>query len=104
MTEVNTTEHHTPGPWMIGDESKKENPLMVYCDDSLGSRVADCSTSGHGLTLAQDRANARLIAAAPDLLKAARELFAALGAPSNHMHIEDARFAVLAAIKKAEGR
>jgi hypothetical protein len=58
---------HTPGPWVIGDRAKAENPLMVYCDDSLGSRVADCSTSGHGISHDRDYANARLIAAAPTM-------------------------------------
>lgn len=59
---------HTPGPWELGDTSDTE--LMVYCNDSLGSRVADCHNSGHGITTQQDHANARLIAAAPDLFEA----------------------------------
>jgi len=50
---------HTPGPWKIGDR------LNVYCE-SLGTWVADCNR----ITNFSDEniANARLIAAAPDLL------------------------------------
>jgi hypothetical protein len=65
---------HTPGPWNAGDGKQNGTSLMVYCNDSLGSRVADCSNSGHGITDAQDEANARLIAAAPDLLALAKKL------------------------------
>jgi len=43
---------------------------MVYCDDSIGSRIADCSMPGHLISTAQTRANTRLIAAAPELLEA----------------------------------
>lgn len=63
---------HTPAPWMVGDT--KSTALMVYCDDSLGSRIADCTTSGQGITREQDAANVRLIAAAPDLLALARQV------------------------------
>jgi hypothetical protein len=67
---------HTPGPWMVGGDRPGDSSamaLMIYCDDSLGSRVADCSESGHGIPREQDYANARLIAAAPDLLALARQ-------------------------------
>lgn len=60
---------HTPGPWEVGDNGVCTD-LMVYCNDALGSRVANCSDSGHGITNEQDKANARLIAAAPELLEA----------------------------------
>ena len=66
---------HTPGPWKTCDPGKQENPLMIYCDDSLGSRVADLSKSGHGIPMEVDHANARLICAAPDLLAALKGLF-----------------------------
>jgi hypothetical protein len=70
------TQGHTPGPWAVGEVSEhfRDADRMVYCDDSLGSRVADCTQSGHCITVAQERANARLIAAAPQLVEALQEL------------------------------
>lgn len=58
---------HTPGPWRVsdGDELWVTGPNLndnVICD--LQPRDADCYTE-------EDEANARLIAAAPDLLTAA---------------------------------
>ena len=69
---------HTPGPWETGDVKNgkpcKGDPCRVFCDDQLGSMVADCDGSQVFLIKpAQKRANARLIAAAPDLLAALRE-------------------------------
>ena len=47
---------------------------MVYCDDSLGSAVADCRMDFTVLSAEQKRANARLIAAAPELLEAVEDV------------------------------
>ena len=46
----------TPGPW-----EEDLNTSMVYCDDILGSRVADCSTHGHGITNEQSKFDSSLI-------------------------------------------
>lgn len=72
---------------------------MVFCDDALGSSVADCRKHGAGVTSDQARANAHLIAAAPDLLAACKL------AERHHqgMHSEPG-IALRAAIAKAEGR
>ena len=95
---------HTPGPWMIGDESRGDDPRMVYCDDATGQRVADCT--GKYLFHSQEmmRANARLIAAAPDMLAALKQAELLIGngrtvSPGSHEHR-----LILAAIRKAEGR
>jgi hypothetical protein len=96
---------HTPGPWMVGNVGQREDPRMVYCDDSLGSRVADCSTSGHGLTVEQDLANARLIAAAPDLYQIGREVLDWVhGKRPGRCVTDDITQRLSAAIAKAEGR
>jgi hypothetical protein len=63
---------HTPGPWQVGTPGYGE-PGYIYCDNALGSAVA--ITYGLPLALsvfsrAEEEANARLIAAAPDLLEA----------------------------------
>ena len=48
---------HTPGPW------RAEGP-NVYAKKKL----LTCVAGGEGISIAEDDANARLIAAAPDLL------------------------------------
>jgi hypothetical protein len=53
---------HTPGPWHIGES----NPWLVYAPD--GYAVADTRTY-HGRH-ADTKADARLIAASPELLAA----------------------------------
>lgn len=58
-----TTEYkHTPGPWHVGT---KEAHHCVY--DARGWQIADASPLGKS---DDTKANARLIAAAPDLLSA----------------------------------
>lgn len=68
---------HTPGPWEIEPKERREHPLFVM--DSNGDRIARCD----GLNMADfgpdpqhAKANARLIAAAPDLLAALKLLYA----------------------------
>jgi len=85
---------------------------MVYCDDSLGSRVADCTSSGHGISRQQDHANVRLIAAAPTMLDALKSAESALAScyqvcdyPANGRSDQDyALSEVRDAIAKAESR
>jgi len=58
---------HTPGPWRTED-------LFVYPTDETKTAVADCGRTIYNIE--QGRANAKLIAAAPELLemlKAAKE-------------------------------
>lgn len=57
---------HTPGPWSTG-EGKAH--IVIYAPD--GYAVADAMTY-HGKRQADTEANARLIAAAPDLLAVLR--------------------------------
>lgn len=78
---------HTPGPWEVQDD----------CATSIwagGHYIAETYTDGE--------ANARLIAAAPDLLAALEAIVAIceqLDVP-NHQHAQLARFA----IAKAKGK
>lgn len=56
------TSQHTPGPWYVTPDA-----CAVYEKDGLGYRADTiCHIVGHPFT----RANARLIAAAPDMLAA----------------------------------
>jgi hypothetical protein len=87
---------HTPGPWTTGPEVPN-----VYNDK--GSVVA--VTNPHMLTEEEQWANAQLISAAPDLLKALEVLVFLTEVPIRNFGVaveafEDAR----AALKKAGGK
>lgn len=57
---------HTPGTWSIDDRF----PGTIRCDDSARSKVADTDLNQAFISNEQKAANARVIAAAPDLLRA----------------------------------
>ena len=59
---------HTPGPW-----EATQVQTVIAGGDQL---IADCATGCRGLTCQERDANARLIAAAPDLLEACAALIA----------------------------
>jgi hypothetical protein len=88
---------HTPGPWKFGDNSKffKTNPFNVYVQGG-GVHSASIANVPYKKTIpeAEARANALLIAAAPELLEACK---AALS--DDKPYIEKCR----AAIAKATG-
>jgi hypothetical protein len=86
------TAQHTPGPWeWRGDEG---GWFLVP------GVLAICNTDGTPGDDVIDRANARLIAAAPDLLAALEGLFLLLDAGSLY---EPQAYAARAAIAKAKG-
>lgn len=65
--------NHTPGPWKVGEHTHKrllhaENAVEVQ--DARGYMVACLFMKNRDMDGRQDAANARLIAAAPDLLDA----------------------------------
>ncbi|CAN0620485.1 conserved protein of unknown function [Burkholderia multivorans] len=59
---------HTPGPWAVPESHGK---ARVWARHEF--LVADCNVSDH-LRTVEKKANARLIAAAPDLLDALEEI------------------------------
>lgn len=62
---------HTEGPWI----TDPNHPCRVYCDDLLGSMVADCNGSHVFLITPETKlANAKLIAEAPAMEAALRRL------------------------------
>ena len=103
---------HTPGPWHVGGKGN----AIVYADVEGGSYAVANAVTFHGQPNFEDAANARLIAAAPDLLEALRKLVGLImdehgsGAdllpvhhefdPEHYAAIREAR----ASIAKAEGR
>jgi len=67
---------HTPGPWMLGVEGDGAVG-SVYCDNAFGSRVAIVYGKGQEFSVFspdEERANAALIAAAPTLLEALKQI------------------------------
>ena len=100
---------HTPGPWTIepehidDEDGSYHEPVIMANDGMLIVAVIRVGTG-------QDEANARLIAAAPDLLTALVEIAKGEGRfscdPLEHASntIDDMKALALAAIAKAEGR
>ena len=87
---------HTPGPWQIG-----KNFGSVVCDTPVpGIRGSDDTEyyGGHLIAESVTEANARLIAAAPELLEALQDMV------SDHASLSAATLAFArAAIAKATG-
>lgn len=100
---------HTPGPWEIGPECNGDKPEdaigVLGSDDYI---VADVWRDVEELAIRAD-ANARLIAAAPELLEALKAVIGALrqeapGTPLNNRRFDSLGAQANAAIAKAEGR
>src|ERR1700755_2755817 len=106
---------HTPGPWTYRNEADREEVWIGVAGQSIGMMVI--ATVQYGFTPPanlQQQANARLIAAAPDLLEAAKEWLRLheQGMKSREAAVEmwgsgkvpRAMESLRAAITKAEGR
>lgn len=100
----------TPGKWFAVDRGRKGEPMMSVMAERLAGRgpsheVAMCATGDS--PQAMESANARLIAAAPELYKAARLAEAALARGHWIDGSTDpeavALFALRAALARAEG-
>jgi hypothetical protein len=91
---------HTPGPWRATGRR-----VVKWSDGGVGIGIADCSFAIPEVT-DECLANARLIAAAPDLLDALRTLLPQISdRPEAASAFPDEDLAPgLAAIAKAEGR
>lgn len=97
---------HTPGPWAVQEDDEFDGCkfIPVETDAPTGPNcrgiceVHPCYTDRGGAISKTDRANARLIAAAPDLLEAANEAFEFLGGVDGAAEV---RGKLLAAIIKA---
>lgn len=92
-----TDTQHTPGPWFVTPDN-----YAVYDDDQYGYRSDTvCVLSGYGSNNRLRAANARLIAAAPELLVALLDVLYCVEFPnSQHKAQVDA---AKAAIAKATG-
>jgi hypothetical protein len=95
---------HTPGPWHVGTLPPPE--WRYVCSDNGDTIAAVAEWDGFDLVQEfcadQARANARLIAAAPDMLAALNVVAAQLDDIDNIANPEACKI-VLAAIAKATG-
>jgi len=104
--------NHTPGPWTLGETDRNEQPTVVALDG--GVLVAVCAHECITSLIPEAIANARLIAAAPDLLEALKAIIAELRRvrdvkPEQWDALVDpglcnAWDAIRSAVTKAEGR
>ena len=67
---------HTPGPWTVEDYGDDEAPTLVIHRGETENRICFMATPGSHGDPAMIEADARLIAAAPDLLAALKALAA----------------------------
>lgn len=102
---------HTPGPWQADvDHQPNETPLIIAHTKPEGNAYVVAEVNQNGLLKGDWKVNARIIAAAPELLEAAKQLLQAISAeagtcaevspPVREQICSDARDA----IAKAEGR
>lgn len=96
---------HTPGPWAVTCDTQYKRGVLVRDKGGQGYVVAACdSIANTGAKYVNEclEANARLIAAAPDLLAAAQTALAAL-TPWRNYEEQEASIALQTAIAKAKG-
>lgn len=89
---------HTPGPWHV--EARGVNLTVIFAGSAKGTRASPCLIMDGDES--EREANARLIAAAPDLLAACKDALFHLEGDSYCADIEIQ--ACIAAIAKAEGK
>jgi hypothetical protein len=106
---------HTPGPWrMISDAKLNPKDPMFYRVDIAGGGGGKRVAIASGVGIQEAIANARLIAAAPTLLQAAKEAIKLIDLArryfpksiknSDKFTLESTCAAIGTAIAKAEGR
>lgn len=98
---------HTAGPWCLDGEDQGQHALLgVYIaqDSETGGRIAQTFANCLVTTDDECRANARLIAAAPELLEACRAVLVGVDPDCGDPDCEDCAWArpIRAAIAKAE--
>ena len=102
MSEVK----HTPGPWRTRKSESEAPDDFVVMADKTGESICDCTAGNPYMSEEEALANARLIATAPEMLLALKEIIEEL--PLGADEPFNARFwkinAASAAIAKAEGK
>lgn len=100
---------HTPGPWSVRNKGGRESVISNPAGNEAtnGTFIADCMVSSAYRTIEETKANAKLIAAAPELLEAARKMVEAFKDKQfddSSDPMRTAKWALLNAIEKAEGK
>lgn len=96
---------HSPGPWFVMQTS----PTAVACSDEAGTKIAATRASHGFLDIPESvaEANARLIAASPDMPAALKEIVASSdayeGSQSDDERCRKALEVARAVIARAEG-
>ncbi len=94
---------HTPGPWTVTDNTTQGVGHQLRVDSNDGA-IADCGRNP--FVDDEMRANARLIAATPELLEACKAAMLWAKTPGNHggnPYCHNFMGLIEAAIAKAEG-
>lgn len=93
---------HTPGPWGVIPNGGDVRPEAIFAPQAGGYIVA---TTWAIVPEAQRKANARLLAAAPELLAACQAMDSSFDqcGPWNDPYIKNGREAIRSAIAKATG-
>ena len=101
---------HTPGPWFVPDQALARETCIqadygIACPGSGGamSYTTTVCTLGWNSITPEWEANARLIAAAPDLLEALKEVVSEYDNPDNGRSLRWAIDEARAAIARATG-
>lgn len=96
---------HTPGPWVCRPDDPGYTTAMRYVVTALVGGCSDAVLAdvGHDTPWRSVEANARLIAAAPDLLAALRAIEATLDG-RQPVDVPGAVMVARTAIARAEGR
>lgn len=92
---------HTPGPWTVNKSGKQP---IVGKELNDGQPALPLVTAVHGYNATQARANARLIAAAPDLLFALQCCIGSLAVVSPGGNQDPDVLRAKAAVAKALGK
>lgn len=94
--------NHTPGPWQYSFEGG----TVAFIVEADGTTVAKISTTENSTAHSALPANARLIAAAPDMLEALEAIVKSLADHDDEGMIEHAQQMIdaRAAIAKAKGK
>lgn len=105
---------HTPGPWMYGQNwhqiGRGQFEIGLSQSEEAGGGISGCRNGSDEYMLVSGpcrEADARLMAAAPELLEALRALDRVLNKPGVPMHSDAVQAAIesaRAAIARAEGR
>lgn len=100
MSNVN----YTPGSWYVGNYpmSSDASPVGIYSDKGMVANTWR-SYSPHPLSQAEAEANAKLIAAAPEMLAALQRMVTSMVNSAPHHRDPEALDAAMAALKKATG-